>query len=70
MNAETFKLIELLSELKRKEPYLQTARILSVARAMVRKVVHDIRMFLNGYQKYGKRYTYTVKSPSKTFTSE
>ena len=30
--------------------YLQTARYLSVARAMVRYVVHDIRTFLNGYQ--------------------
>ena len=29
--------------------YLQTARYLSVARLMVRNVVHDIRIFFRGY---------------------
>ena len=30
-------------------PYLHTARYLSVARLMVRNVVQDIRMFFRGY---------------------
>ena len=39
--------------------HLHTARNLSMEMAMIRKVSQDKRMFLNGYQAYGRMYTYT-----------
>ena len=42
--------------------YLQTARYLSVARLMVRKVVHDIKIFFRGYLEVSQHYHHSRTS--------